>query len=266
MRAQVLEAGGHRAVIDLDRGARLSSLVLAGHEVLATACIPGAPAGILDGCFAMVPYAGRIRNGSLRWAGRDYRLPATFAGHAIHGTGYDRVWSEIGPGVSRIELTEPWPLGGWAEQRVALDEGALRLQLVVGNDDLEMPAWIGYHPWFRRAAGDGEPAQVHLDARWQYARGSDGLPTGELAAPLAGPWDDCFTGLRRPPRIVWPGWMELEVRSSHDHVVVFDELADTVCLEPQTGPPDAVRLDRAATVAPGSALVLEVEFRVTNLG
>ena len=45
-----------------------------------------------------------------------------------------------------------------------------------------------------------------------YRRDAAGIATGELVPPSPGPWDDCFTDLRRPPVLRWPGFLELTDR------------------------------------------------------
>jgi aldose 1-epimerase len=39
------------------------------------------------------------------------------------------------------------------------------------------------------------------------------------------------------------------------HLVVYDQPAHALCVEPETGPPDAFNLGLAAVVAPGRPLV-----------
>ena len=53
-----------------------------------------------------------------------------------------------------------------------------------------------------------------------------------------------------PPRLTWPGVLELDVRSTAPFWVVFDERDDALCVEPQTAPPDAFNLAWAAGVEP----------------
>jgi aldose 1-epimerase len=82
-----------------------------------------------------------------------------------------------------------------------------------------------------------------------YRRDADGIPTGELVAPSPGPWDDCFTGLSRPPRLRWPGAIDLWMETRCDHWVIYDEPAHAICVEPQTGPPDAFNLGTGVAIA-----------------
>ena len=83
-----------------------------------------------------------------------------------------------------------------------------------------------------------------------YVRDADGLPTGEVRPPTAGPWDDAFAGVDPSPRLMWPGVLDLELSSTAGYWVVFDERDDALCVEPQTAPPDAVNLASASGSEP----------------
>lgn len=85
-----------------------------------------------------------------------------------------------------------------------------------------------------------------------YQRGVQGLPTGALIEVSAAPWDDCMTGINGTPAVVWPGIGRVEVASDLDHLVVFDGYAHGICIEPQSGPPDAVNLTDPPVLSPGA--------------
>ena len=72
-----------------------------------------------------------------------------------------------------------------------------------------------------------------------------------------GPWDDCFTGVRWPMAIAWPGILTLRISADVDFAVVYDERAEAFCVEPQTGPPDGPN-----TASPGRFTVISVAVRV----
>lgn len=223
--------------------------------------MPGAHPPTTRGCFAMAPFAGRLRDGVLVWDGREHRLPLHAPPHAIHGTAVDAGWQVLRADSTRAvlehRLSAPWPFRGVVRQELALSSDRLDTRLVLEAVD-RMPVVLGWHPWLRRRLERGGPAQVELQPVRQYLRGSDGLPTGELGEPLPGPHDDCFLGLAATPRVVWPGAVALSLQSPTDHWVLFDEHPDAVCVEPQTGPPDAVTLGRAADVPAGGALTLDL--------
>lgn len=256
------------AVLELDPqdGGRWTSLVVDGLELLSGAAAEGVPAGVQHGCFAMAPYAGRLGHGRLVHAGRSWQLPRDAPPHAIHGHVFDVPWQVdlSGRAASDVVLTArlgaPWPFAGTVRQELRLTPDGLDATLVLSAQDA-MPATLGWHPWFARQLGRGGLLRVQVDPVAQYALDRQALPTGELVTPTGGPYDDCFRGMRSPPRLVWPGALELTMTSSADHWVVFDRLPDVVCVEPQTGPPDAVALGLAPVVPAGGELALEVGLR-----
>ncbi len=250
----VLESPTARLTIDPAEGGRVASLVVAGSELLVTEGL----GPIMWGCYPMAPFAGRIRDGRFTFDGRGYELPRAMPPHAIHGTVLDRAWSvdgvvhgaRHGEATISIDLGPDWPFAGRVTQRMVLGNAGLQASLRIDAVD-PMPVSMGWHPWFRRTltgssavpAPASQPARLSFEPEWMYERGEDGLPTGRLVAPSAGPWDDCFTGVRTPPRLVWPDRIALEVASTCDHWVVYTEPEYAICVEPQTAPPDSVERD-----------------------
>ena len=244
----VLENDRIRAVIDPVRGARLTSLVVDGHEVLARASVPGIDPEIADGCFPMVPWAGRIRDGRLALGGGIHQLPQTDGHHALHGLGHVASWEQVAEGAYELAIGAPWPAEGVATQTYQLLDDGIRIELS-WDDDTEAPCSIGLHPWFRRRLDSGEELVASLQPDLMVERGPDGLPTGALVDPTAGPWDDCFR-LAAAPVLTWPGALELTLSSSAGWWVIYDEPDDTLCVEPQTAPPDAFDHPTLQPVAP----------------
>jgi aldose 1-epimerase len=233
-----LAAGEATATVAPEAGGRVASLVVAGEERLVT----GGDGPTLWGCFPMAPWAGRVRRGRFHWAGVEHQLDLRLPPHALHGTVLDRAWEVLdrdGAGATLAAPLQPgWPWPGRVVHEVRLVPGALALRLEVHADDGPFPASCGWHPWFRR------PVTLELDATSLWQRDGEGIPTGDLVpAPrsLDG-LDDCLTGLRRPPRLRWPDGLTLELISDGEHWVVFTQPAHAVCVEPQTGPPDALTL------------------------
>lgn len=263
-----LVAGDARLALDPDDGGRWTALEVAGLQVLGGADIAGGHPPTLHGCFAMAPFAGRLREGRLPWRGQVHQLPLHAAPHAIHGTAVDAGWRVVeATGTTAVlehELADPWPFAGTVRQALALSDDALDVRLSVRAAE-DQPVTLGLHPWFARRLARGGDAEVSFDPVQQYLRGDDGLPTGELVPPLPGPHDDCFLGVRSRPRVVWPEALALELDSPVEHWVLFDERDEAVCVEPQTGPPDAVHLGQAHEVAAGQEHVLPLTLRWTRL-
>ena len=244
----VLTSEGTTLTVDPATGGRIASLVVGGHELLVT----DGHGPLWWGCYPMAPFAGRIRDGRFHFRDRGYELPLSMPPNAIHGTVLDRQWQVTFRSDDRVELESgfgpDWPFRGRVSQIVALVPGGLEATLTVEATDA-MPVVLGWHPWFRREI-DGAPAELDFEARWMYARDAAGLPTGATIPPTPRPWDDAFTDLVIPPRLTWPGILRLDIRSTAPFWVVFDERDDAICVEPQTGPPDAFNLAAAVGVDP----------------
>ncbi|MFJ9715835.1 aldose 1-epimerase [Streptomyces sp. NPDC101213] len=252
-----LTAGDAEVTVRPGNGGRVGGLRVGGAELLRQ--------GDRFGCFPMVPWCGRIRDGRFRDGADVRQMPLNAPPHAIHGTVRDGAWKvarrSADEAVLTYDLVDPWPWPGRVTQIIALTEDALTLSMAVETHGSSFPAQIGWHPWFNRNLGGGttetgqtgQPAgtgrttetgaavQVAFDAAWQEERGADHLPTGNRIEPKPGPWDDCF-GMPDGVSVslTWPGRLRLEVTSPEKWVVVYDEQEAAVCVEPQTGPPDGL--------------------------
>ncbi len=192
------------------------------------------------GSFPMAPWAGRIRRGRFVFGGREYHLPANFGAHAIHGVAFGLPWRietvDTDEAVLSLALPEDarWPFGGQVRQRIVLEEQALRQELTITAGAHAMPVTLGWHPWLRK------PERLEFNPDAIYPRDAEGIAVLPVAPPPAGPWDDCF--INRQPVFLHRDGLRLRVSSDCDHWVVYDELAHTTCVEPQSGPPDAPNL------------------------
>ena len=256
-----LVAGPARATIDLEAGGRLATLQVAGFDLLVGREVAGGRP-LEWGAYPMAPWAGRIRDGRFSFEGQAYRLDHTLGQHPLHGTAFRHAWTvdEHTDSTCRLrtDLGPEWPFGGSAVQVVELEPNRLSLTLEVHAGDVPMPASCGWHPWWRRDLSAGGALEVEFDAGARWERDRDVLPTGEVVAvgerPARG-WDDCFTDLRGPTILQWPGASEITVESDCPCLVVYDEPSHAVCVEPQTAPPDAVNIGQAALVKPGAPLI-----------
>jgi aldose 1-epimerase len=249
-----LRASVATVVVSPSDGGRIASAQVHGHDLLVTGTSADHP--MQWGCFPMAPWAGRVRRGRFRFAGTEHELPRNLGPHAIHGTTFDVPWEVEPDGSLAVELGPRWPFGGHARQRFELADDRLVCTLEVHADQQSMPATIGWHPWFRR------PVTLRFAARSMYERDGDGIPTGQLVTPPPGPWDDCFTGVDDPPGLAFDGGPTIEIRSDCDHWVVYTEPTHALCVEPQSGPPDAFTLvPHAVLVEPGAPLVRHMTWR-----
>ncbi|MEV3955460.1 aldose 1-epimerase [Streptomyces albogriseolus] len=231
-----LTAGDAEVDVLPGNGGRVGGLRLGGVELLRQ--------GERYGCFPMVPWCGRLRDGRFRDGAAVRQMPLNAPPHAMHGTARNAPWrtarTSTDEAVLTYDLTDPWPYPGRVTQQVALTEESLTLTMSVETHGSSFPAQLGWHPWFLRNLG-GEDVTLGFEPAWQEERGEDHLPTGRRVDPRPGPWDDCF-GMPGgvDVTLTWPGQLRLKVTSREEWVVVYDEQAEAVCVEPQTGPPDGL--------------------------
>lgn len=252
-----LQAAGDRAraVIDLEHGARVASLSVAGRELLLGPPEP-ADGSIRWGCFVMAPWPGRLEDGRLRWRDRTIQLPRTHGRHAIHGLVHGAPWrlddvrDSAGETVleASIELTPlGWPFGGRVRQRISLAPSRLVLRAEVEADE-PMPVALGWHPWFIRRGFD--PCIRVAADRVLETRGM--IPTGSTVAVRGscdlrgGPrlgrrrLDTAYVAARGPAAITWPDLtLDLEFDPPVSTVVVHTP-PQAFCVEPQTAWPNAM--------------------------
>ena len=210
-----LRSGDVTVVVDPPGGGRITRITVATTELLA-------PAGL----FVMAPWAGRSRD------------------QPIHGTVRGVAWSvddgDASSAVLSATLGPGWPWPGRCTHELVVGDDHIELRATVHGDGFDAVA--GWHPWFTK------PRSVELHAESMLERGDDHLPTGRRVAPVTPgdrPLDDCFEDVRWPVVLRYEG---RTVRVDADrcrYATVYDEVPGTTCVEPQTGPPDALRTGEA---------------------
>ena len=231
---------------------------------------PTSPSAIRDGhahrtaAFPLVPFSNRIRAGRFTVDGRAVSLPLNRARepHTIHGHGWQARWRVVdaGPSEARLEYRHApshWPWAYRAAQRFALTPAGLTVALALTNEsDAPMPAGLGWHPYFPRAAGTRLTAEVR--AVWLTDR--ETMPT-DLVPPPAGVdpsrgidvhttrLDNCFVGWSRRAVIEWPergARLVMTAESPLDYLVVFTPRGRRFfCAEPVSHVTDAFNLAAA---------------------
>jgi len=244
------------AIVSAQHGGRLVSLCVHGHELL----VSRESDPMRHGCYPMAPWAGRIRNGKFTWLETTYQLPINLPPHAIHGTVFDRPWTPTPNGLT-IDLGALWPWPGRVESSFSLQPDAFHWKLTAYADQHPMPVVLGWHPWFRRNLNQGAPLQLGFRANKMMVRDEAGITTPRTVDVPNGPWDDCFVGVTQPVELNWPGALSATISSDCSHWVVYSEPDHAVCVEPQSGPPDAVNLGLAAVVRPGDPLERTMTIR-----
>ncbi|PRY19952.1 aldose 1-epimerase [Aliiruegeria haliotis] len=153
--------------------------------------LPTDPAAPMDrqapqkaGCYPLVPFSNRLRDGQLNYRGRNYPLAAhpQCPPHAMHGDGHLAEWDVADQGLSHVTITfdhrpghGTWPFPYRARQSISLTDTALTIDFNLTNTGPDpMPGGIGLHPYFPRI---GNPlVKMGVGAWW---------PAPEDLIPLA---------------------------------------------------------------------------------
>jgi aldose 1-epimerase len=186
-----LAAGDWEAELAPEVGGAIFALRWRGRDVLRPTHA-GTTAPLETASFALVPYANRIAHGAFTFEGLDYRLPLNFGDHphVLHGLAWQQPWSVAASDGASARLTlehaadAVWPWSFAADQVIALDDGLSVTLTLTNRDDRPMPAGLGMHPYFPRAA------DTRLTANFDGAWLADAtmLPTERVAPDRFGDW------------------------------------------------------------------------------
>ncbi|MEL6827881.1 MAG: aldose 1-epimerase [Pseudomonadota bacterium] len=226
--------------------------------------------------FAMVPFVGRIHHGRFAFAGRVCALPENLPPepHAIHGHGWRVPWKVEASDESSVSLIyhhapDAWPWTYSTRQVFSLTPDALSVTLSLTNDsDDEMPAGLGWHPYFSRPGAvlhlptthQWFPDDVNGDNRPEQIAGASDLTRGRQVETLN--LDTTFSVGSEPVRMVWPTH-SITMRSDpvFSHATVYvPQGEDYFCVEPISHAPNAVNsalppdLTGFRTLSPGETL------------
>jgi aldose 1-epimerase len=270
-----ISSGEATCTIYPELGGSLASWTVAGQAMLRPADAAAIAEGDLRGMasFPLVPFSNRIGHGRFLWDGQTITLAQNFAPelHAIHGIGWQRVWSVADHNDDALTLTlshagdDKWPWPFAAIQRIRVGKDRLTLVLSVRNlADRAVPLAFGHHPYF-----DAACATLLFAADEVWMSGEDRLPTiprppnflfdFRNGAPIEGrDIDHCYAGVSGPVRISWADRpLALEIMSSPQleaAVVYIPKGGDVFCFEPVPHISNALNLPGHAPAMPVIAL------------
>ncbi len=251
--AWTVRSGTSTATFDLD-GARMTELVLGGHQLLVTEVHPDE---LWWGALTMAPWTSWLPGARFDFDGNTHEGAPHVGADAVHGFVRTQRWHRTADGIA-VDL-DGWKLGGRLELQAQASESTLALSFRLTATMHALPAALGWHPWFRASISGSPRAVVALPpAALVQDRGPGGRPNGLWRRPDPGPWDDCFRTCD-PVGVHWEDVGTLTVRTSGDFVTVFDQAEQGVCVEPVTSPAELMtrRLD------PGDALILDIGLEWT---
>lgn len=222
------------AVVYPECGGRVGSLTFGSHELFISAEENGDP--LSWGCYPMVPYAGRVRDGLLTFSGEEFLLRKNLPPHSIHGTVFDRSWNVLtstpSTALLETELGPEWPFGGTVQHHIEVTDIGIKLRLTVKAIQ-SMPVQIGWHPWFVK------PDDTALCFASMLQRDSFGITTDQRATQPKISVDDCFVDPEKPLTITIET-VQATLSSDCSHWVLYDMPTHATCIEPQSGPPNGV--------------------------
>ncbi len=244
---------------------------------------PGEDDPLQFGCFPLVPYSNRIRDGRFEFDGQVIQLPLNFGDHphSIHGHGWQNAWDLVSRKDAEATLQYrhgggAWPFPYLAEQIFRLDQDGLSIEMRLTNLGAgPMPCGLGWHPYFPATSETFIEAQI--DGVW--LTDDEVMPTVWSRPPPAwdlrqGPpvgdmgCDNLFTGWDGAARITWPEWgLGLTIRASGNlgYLVIYAPRGeDFFCVEPVSHCTDAFNSgeDRGGVVLPpGGEFTASVHFQ-----
>jgi aldose 1-epimerase len=237
--------GGQQLVCDTAVAGRAISWSYQGIELLGV----GGEDPAEFGFYPMLPWAGRLADNCIYDNGELIKQEINYQGWAIHGLSFNEPLTSW-----RVELDEN-STTFVAAQRISylredlevtftwsIDEHSLNTTIEVKPIG-EAPSRVvlGWHPWFRKSLGIGSPAVLKIDEAKLLTK-ADSLPTGELVDfdVTLGPFDDALIVPSKTVLIEWPEALQLRITNSHEWFVIYDGNKDLICVEPQTGAPNAL--------------------------
>lgn len=240
------------------------------------------------GMFPMLPYSNRVEDAVLhaRTGARTLRRNVAGERHSMHGFGWQRPWRVAESSRDRAvlvlghEADADWPYACRARLTAALSDDCAHFELWLENSGAEeMPAGLGFHPYFPTQA------DTCLQTGWDQVWSMDERKLPGQLAPIpsasdfsaARPialWhsDHCYTGWNGEAKLVYPAHT-VRVRSDPgvSRMVCFvpDDGRPLIALEPVTHVNNAVALEARGVqdtgirwLAPGQAVRLGMTISV----
>ncbi len=195
-----LAAAGYELALAPDVGGSIARFTHRGRPILRGGDDPQSP---LDcGCFPLVPYCNRIRDGRFVFRGKRVEIAPNMAGDPspLHGDGWLGPWliemhDEADACLFYAHTPAEWPWAYEARQLFQLSETGLNAEISCRNMSAEpMPCGLGFHPYFPCDASTRIDTQV--ETVWEVDK--QVLPTTVVPATEGYALDDqlaCARGL-----------------------------------------------------------------------
>lgn len=199
------------------------------------------------GCFPMVPWVGRMKNGDITNGEETFHLYQNKGPNAMHGMAHFDTWQVDNISQTEISLSlnisTPWPWPCKVVQTLKLDNNKLALALKISTKHGKFPVDAGWHPWFLKdpdhTGCNNLNVEFHADSMEEII---DELPTTKKLAIKAGPYDDCFNynNYNANAVLTYKSGRKITITSNCPALIIFDKQNDATCVNPMTGVPNGV--------------------------
>ena len=259
-----IESGTNKLVIDSISGGRVTECFVDDLQILG----PKGDHPLIGGWYLMAPWAGRIKDNQIIYKGEKYPQEVNFQNWAIHGTVAFTEGIVKNKEQNSVEIVHKtnsaWPVEMEITQKWLVTNNFIKCAAKITSNDGEFPAELGWHPWFKRQLSRGSQANFGIEAIAQYEKDENFFTLNKTKQIGVPPFDDAFQVPTGKGFIEWPDALRIDFTSDLDTFVVFDEPKDVFCIEPQTGPPDAVNHPKHI-VSPRNPLEASVKWEITRL-
>jgi len=272
--------GGAVTRFDLVVGGRATPLFRAGPDSITDV--------LQAGCFPLVPFCNRVRDGRFSFGGREVVLAPNLSPqrHPLHGQGWRAPWrvtsqAETTADLAYLHASGEWPWAYEASQRFRLSSDRLELELSCRNTSAEtMPCGLGLHPFFTAAAD----TLLDTDVEHVWTVDEEVMPVERVPATgryalrqrrISGAGlDNGYEGWSGEARIDWPAaGLALTIRSSDctRFQVYAPPEGGLFCAEPVTNandvfsrPVEQWEASGLRLLAPGETLSMTATFEVSG--
>jgi aldose 1-epimerase len=259
-----IASGKHKLVIDSIAGGRAIQWIIDDLQILG----PKGDHPLIGGWYLMAPWAGRIRDNQVVFKGDKFPQDISFKNWAFHGTVFlseGKIRNQSDTSVEIVHKTnDKWPVKMEIVQKWSITSNFVKCQVTVSSTIGEFPAEIGWRPTFKRQLEKGKPAKFGIEAISQYVKDESFFTLNKTKPIGIPPFDDAFDVPTGKGFIEWSDALRIDFSSDVDTFVIFDDQEDVFCIEPQTGPPDAINQARHI-ISPGKPLEASVKWEVTRL-
>jgi len=202
------------------------------------------------GCFPLVPYSNRIRDGEFFADNQKVKIPNSSNPdpHRCHGTGWGASWDvlDVTPNsaILNLEPDHDLPILFGAQQTFILTPAALEITLAVSNlGPTTFPVGLGLHPYFQNRS----EASITADIPNEWVLDEESLPVNFRKNPDAAGFlsgypsknlkdMSAYSGWDGGAKIRWPSQnmsVEITTNPSLSHLLMWAPAEqDCFCVEP----------------------------------